>query len=230
MAKNEVVIFDLDNCLADDNHRAHLIDRTKTGDARYEAYHANMHLDRPNQAAVSKLNAHVEDGRRIFILTARPVRYRQATMAWLGVLHAIHYDELIMRSDGDHGTSAKVKRKMIEWMIDCYGVKLGDIVMAYDDREDVIGMYRGLNIPAERLAVNASQECCEKGHEQTAWTRQHSWLDDDFRREWIFYESDTGKVLGRVTGTNTKNAFSGNKPLGEYINLESAKRAVEQAL
>lgn len=226
MAKNEVVIFDLDNCLADDNHRVQLIDRTKTGDARYEAYHLQLLNDKPNPKAVQLLNEHADAGRRIFILTARPVRYRHATMAWLGV-NAIHHDELIMRPDGDHGTSVKVKRQMLSWMTESYDVIGSNIVKAYDDRDDVLVMYSSLGINAERLAVNANQECCEKNRDST----QRCWSDNYGTGESVCYDNDSGKVLGRVTGMGTtKYAYANNKPLGEYISLNHARRAVEQAL
>ena len=230
MAKNEVVIFDLDNCLADDNHRVNYIDRTKTGDARYEAYHANMGKDKPNPEAVRKINTHAEAARRIFILTARPVRYRHATMAWLD-MNAIHYDELIMRPDGDHGTSVKVKRQMLNWMTESYDVVGSEIVMAYDDRDDVIAMYKSLKIPAELLAVNANQECCEKGGSSEPAPQQRCWSDNYGTGESVCYDNESGKVLGRVTGMGTtKYAYAANKPLGEYISLNHARRAVEQAL
>lgn len=46
----------------------------------------------------------------------------------------------------------------------------------------------------------------------------------------VFYDEDDGKIYGKVLsslGGSTHNAFFKNLPLGEYITLEQAMKAVE---
>lgn len=46
----------------------------------------------------------------------------------------------------------------------------------------------------------------------------------------VFYDEEDGKIYGRVLsalGNSSHNAFFNNLPLGEYVTLEQAMRAVE---
>ena len=46
----------------------------------------------------------------------------------------------------------------------------------------------------------------------------------------VFYDEENGKIYGRVLSAlndSTHNAFFKNLPIGEYITLEQAMRAVE---
>ena len=144
-----MIILDLDNCIADDKWRIPLINYDAPSDfVRFHAYHmasagdpiANYHL--VEQAGEQ----------HIAIITSRPVNYRWLTVEWLA-RHRIQYDFLFMREKLSEGfSSPEVKRKAVRTLVTAFGVEA--ITMAYDDRPDVIAMYREEGIPATHLYIN----------------------------------------------------------------------------
>lgn len=151
------VIFDLDNCLADDRARIQLINWAETHpEKRYAAYHADVGNDPVgNYEAFTTATLLCQP---IFI-TARPhtvgkVNVREATLGWirdqLGFVDPI----LLMRNVGDHRPSVQLKQNQLaslgEW-----DVRLEDVVAAYDDRHDVVEMYRGHGIHSIVLAIHS---------------------------------------------------------------------------
>jgi hypothetical protein len=89
-------------------------------------------------------------------LTARPVDVAQQTRDWIRRYLirdlAVGY-VLIMRNKGDHRPSVQLKREMVSSLPE-YGVKVEDIAHAYDDREDIVAMYREQGIPATVLKIH----------------------------------------------------------------------------
>ena len=140
-------IIDLDNCIADDQHRHGLIDMDKAGDARWEQYHL--------AAAADPLANHdlVRTELTLLILTARPVTVAALTVDWLR-LHGINYQFMLMRNRHNYLSSVDLKRQQVDWLQDLYDVPLTAIIDAYDDREDVVQMYRSLGINAHVRAIN----------------------------------------------------------------------------
>lgn len=138
-------ILDLDNCISDDGWRVNLIDRSATDHmARFHAYHLASTHDFPGN---TDLFAGRED---ITIMTARPLLYRGLTVSWLK-RHNVPYTHLIMRNNNDHRPSVELKSVQLQWLLQHYGVRKEDISCAYDDRPEVVEMYRTLHgIRAER--------------------------------------------------------------------------------
>jgi hypothetical protein len=147
------VIFDLDNCIADDEHRINLIDWNKSGSERYEAYHAAHIQDRCVQDHFPQFLKEVEP---IFI-TGRPEKYRQTTLDWLeenGVLLNAASHSLWMRPNGCEYDSVRLKLNVIKHLEHAHGILPSEIVVAYDDREDVVAMYNAHGVNAEVLAIH----------------------------------------------------------------------------
>lgn len=140
-------IIDLDNCIADDQHRHNLIDLAKHGDARWEQYHL--------AAAADPLANHdlVRTDLTLLILTARPVTVASLTVDWLR-LHDINYKFMLMRNRHNYLSSVDLKHQQIDWLQELYDVSMTTVVDAYDDREDVVEMYRSLGINAHVRAIN----------------------------------------------------------------------------
>lgn len=155
MSKKGWVIFDLDNCLADDGWRIPYVDWSKTGDERYDIYHKLAPYDKMGGWPPGAM-AHITAGCRIAISTARPHYIHDATLNWLSQNYAIVPDALMMRNDGDTRPSVQVKREHLEWLLHEHygGCKLSDIKVAYDDREDVCRMYQSMGIFAVRHALH----------------------------------------------------------------------------
>jgi hypothetical protein len=140
-------LIDIDNCIADDSHRLHLIDESISDpDERYEAYHRMLHLDEAHNHHLFKI--HCDD--KIIFVTARPERYRQETWHWLKLNFKFPDDTLLfMRPDGNHEPSEILK----PWLIEFKCISLKEIFCAYDDRQEVLDAYKAMGI------VNVQRIC-----------------------------------------------------------------------
>ena len=147
------VIWDLDNCLSDDAWRIPFIDWSKSHDERYEKYHLSCDLDKPANVNVFQSFGHIAIP---VIFTGRPERVRDITVAWL-VKHFwkdIPFDlKLFMRPNGERLKSATLKRAML-FKFAAEVAPLRDILTAFDDRQDIVDMYRSCCIPAAILKVH----------------------------------------------------------------------------
>lgn len=147
------VIFDLDNCIADDEHRIKFIDWSKSGSERYELYHAHHIHDRCVDDHFPQFLKGVEP---IFI-TGRPEKFRQSTLLWLGkngILVNAAEHSLWMRPDGCEYDSVRLKLNVIKHLEHAHGIKPEQILVAYDDREDVVAMYNAHGVKSEVLAIH----------------------------------------------------------------------------
>jgi len=155
------VIFDLDNCLADDRARIPLINWAQSNpEKRYAAYHSNVGEDPVGN--YDFFCAATKDCCPIF-LTARPhtvgkIDVRAKTLRWIQDHLGIENPILLMRNIGDHRPSVELKCTQLNHLFD-WGIKLKDIVCAYDDREDVVAMYADAGILAEVLAIHSVDAC-----------------------------------------------------------------------
>jgi len=95
---SSVILFDLDGTLADNSHRQHfLVDDKKDWDAFFEA----QDRDTPNGPIVTLYRILVESQKHdVFVVTARPERYRLKTERWFED-HEIPLARMLMRIDGD---------------------------------------------------------------------------------------------------------------------------------
>lgn len=136
------VIFDLDGCLADDRWRRPLIDLA--ADDPWGAYHAECHKD-PfiNSHLICDLPAHFMP----IIFTARPERFREQTERWLREVAKLIPWWIFMRRDDCRKTSPELKEDYLNSLFN-FGVKRCEIVCAFDDREDVLAVYKKHGIRA----------------------------------------------------------------------------------
>lgn len=140
-----IVVFDLDNCLANDAWRMVHINWARTDpDERYATYHSLCHRD-------EHANKRVFDGvtrfARPVFLTARPESVRQATELWIFDHFGIFQPLVMMRREGDHRPSVELKREMITLLP-------SKPMMAFDDRNDVCAMYASMGIVAIQMAIH----------------------------------------------------------------------------
>lgn len=140
-----VIILDLDNCIANDEWRIPSIDWNETNPtARYHTYHGLAPFDEIcNTDLCDALVPH-----DIVIFTARPSCYEAPTAEWLR-RNGVNFNALFMRPNNNHTNSKVLKRMFLSALVNGYGVNPGSIACAYDDREDVVEMYRKLGINAE---------------------------------------------------------------------------------
>ena len=151
------VIFDLDNCLADDRARIPLINWSeKHPDKRYAEYHRHVSNDPVGNYDTFVAAVWVE---KPIFMTARPhsvgrSNVRMQTLLWIKDNLGVEDPILLMRNVGDHRPSVDLKRSQLSHLAD-WRVALTDITCAYDDREDIVAMYREHGIPAQVLAIHA---------------------------------------------------------------------------
>jgi hypothetical protein len=147
----KVVVFDIDNCISDDRHRLKLIDWNELDPIkRYERYHAACHNDKV--ANKEEIEPFVRESDRVVFITGRPEKFRQMTSAWL---HANGFTvfTLFMRDNGDARSSVHVKETVVRGLCN-YKINISDIVAAFDDRPEILGMYSSFGIPARHLCVH----------------------------------------------------------------------------
>lgn len=148
-----MIIFDLDNCISDDLWRREFIDWSTTDlTRRYDRYHSLCWLDGFGNQELVRQHRH----QGIIILTARSRKYEQETIEWLK-RHRIDYEFLLMRNDNEHNGSANLKLAQL-CSLEAIGIPLRTINTAYDDRRDVVQMYRSLNINGQLAAIHNQED------------------------------------------------------------------------
>lgn len=143
------VIIDLDNCIADDAWRIPHIHWQKSNPMeRYHDYHS---LSAYDQAGNSFLYDNAQG--EVIVFTARPVLYAPITHEWLR-RNGVNAKHVIMRNNNDHRSSLELKRHMLHWLPELYGVTWSEISAAYDDRPDIVEMYRKHGIWAHECRIH----------------------------------------------------------------------------
>lgn len=144
-------IFDIDNCIADDEWRIPHIDWSQQHpDPRYERYHRLAIHDKPGN-----LDA-VRDTAELVFFTARPQRFFANTRRWLADALEGRNFLLYMRPDGDHRGSVELKRDQLHDFMTVHKAEPRHIWCAYDDREDVVQMYRSAHLHARVLSIHST--------------------------------------------------------------------------
>lgn len=143
-------IWDIDNCLADDKWRAHLIDWDKEGNERYAIYNEQMLGDKLHHGAefefMSRFTTPV-------FFTGRCEAYKQKTLMWIKRHLGLDAPYMFMRANDDQSTPAALKYKML---MQCQrDVGAGNIIAAFDDIPAIIDMYRANGIAACLLQINS---------------------------------------------------------------------------
>lgn len=144
-------LFDIDGTLADLTHRLpHIQKEPKDWDAFFDA----CHLDAPIPHMLRVANGLSHDAGLVFV-SGRAERCRDATVKWL----MAHLPELAwnsddtsrdvyMRKDGDHRPDNEVKSELLARI----RADDHDPIMAFDDRDQVVKMWRAAGIPCAQVA------------------------------------------------------------------------------
>ena len=134
------VVFDLDGVLSDAAGRQHFLDRSRgrrDWDAFFEACG-----DDPLVEEVAALLALLDPSVRVVLLTARPLRVRPQTLAWLD-RYGLRWDLLVMREYGDHTASREFKRRTIGELR-----QLGlDLRLGFEDDRRNVEMFHDEGLP-----------------------------------------------------------------------------------
>jgi hypothetical protein len=142
----EAAVFDLDGCISDDEWRIPLIDYSSSTE-RYNLYHARLGQDQVLEKGLNLLKEQVALKRKIIFVTARPITYAQQTREWLRDIECLHAQDpyLYMRPENNKQSSPTLKIDIVRRITANGRFK---IMVAYDDRADVVAAYHGEKIPA----------------------------------------------------------------------------------
>lgn len=142
---SSVILFDLDGTLADNSHRQHLL----YGDQKdWDAFFDAQSNDTPNTPIVTLYRTLFESGKfDVFVVTARPERYRDTTQKWFAD-HGIPLKRLLMRADGDRRSDEVIKQEMLVLLKGEGRLPL----FVVDDRAGVVEMWRGEGVTCLQCA------------------------------------------------------------------------------
>lgn len=132
------VVFDMDGVLSDAAGRQHFLERPwRDWDSFFEACGDDALIDE-----VARLLEVIEDTYNIVLLTARPIRVQQNTLAWLH-RYELRWDLLVMRDFGDYGASRDFKRRSVTELRE-YGF---DLRLAFEDDRRNVHMFHEEGVP-----------------------------------------------------------------------------------
>src|SRR6478736_4196555 len=149
-------IFDLDNCLSNDEPRIRQIDWRKPGAERYQVYHQLCGLDKPADDAVKLVEDALMRGLHPIFFTGRPESVRAQTCDWIEKTFGFRPYALMMRpTDDDPRHAADLKRWMLQEFLAGEQTHESCIIEAWDDRHDVLQMYREFGITAHHKQLHS---------------------------------------------------------------------------
>jgi hypothetical protein len=132
------VVFDMDGVLSDASSRQHFLESPRRDwDAFFAACGDDELIDE-----VARLLEVLDDDLHIVLLTARPLRVRPQTLAWLD-RYKLRWDLLVMRDYGDYSASRTFKRDAVG-DLRSYGL---DLRLAFEDDRRNVDMFHGAGIP-----------------------------------------------------------------------------------
>lgn len=137
-------IFDIDGTIADLSHRLpHIQKSPKDWDSFFAAVADDTPIVHTIKLAIDVALA----GATVVYVSGRSDQCREATEAWLR-RHALPEGKVYMRKAGDHRPDHQIKVELLE-QLRSEGHRP---VMAFDDRNAVVKMWRELGIPCAQVA------------------------------------------------------------------------------
>lgn len=132
------VVFDVDGVLSDATSRQHfLAGERKDWVGFFDACGEDLLIEE-----VERLLALLDSSLVIVLLTARPVRVRPQTLAWLH-RYDLRWDLLVMRESGDYQAAREFKRRALG---DLRGARL-DVRLAFEDDRRNVDMFHAEGVP-----------------------------------------------------------------------------------
>lgn len=140
----KVYLFDIDGTIADLSHRLHHIQSTPKD---WDSFFAGCASDVPIPHIIEMARDLAFAGKGVVYVSGRSDQCRKQTRAWLGN-HGLPPGPLYMRKEGDHREDNQVKGELLDRLrADGY-----EPIMAFDDRNQVVKMWRERGIPCAQVA------------------------------------------------------------------------------
>lgn len=151
-----IILVDIDHTISDAYWRDHMI-----GTMPWDEYHSWSIGDKPLYDICELLRAARKHDELAFVgITARPEKWRQATMAWL-VRHDIRLDYLMMRAEDDYRPAPPLKLDLMDKFLAEHNLERDAVVALLEDRDDVTAAFKGVGITV--LQVHARRGKQEAG-------------------------------------------------------------------
>ena len=137
-------LFDLDGTLADITHRLPHIQKTPKD---WDAFFADCPGDAPISHIIELAQDLMRAGAGVVFVSGRSDQVRAETLEWL-YNHVGASRTLYMRKAGDHRPDHIIKGELLDQIVaDGY-----EPIMAFDDRNQVVEMWRAKGIPCAQVA------------------------------------------------------------------------------
>lgn len=138
VAAGPAVVFDMDGVLSDASSRQHFLESPRRDwDAFFAACGDDELIDE-----VARLLEVLDPDLHVVLLTARPLRVRPQTLAWLD-RYRLRWDLLVMRDHGDYSASRRFKREAVGDLRH-FGL---DLRLAFEDDRRNVDMFHAEGIP-----------------------------------------------------------------------------------
>lgn len=137
-------VFDIDGTIADLTHRLHHIQKEPKD---WDSFFSDCHKDAPITHVRHLLQDPSKAGAKIVYVSGRSSQVRSETAAWL-LGHLFPAGQLYMRTEGDHRPDNLVKGDLLDELHDA-GFRP---IMAFDDRNQVVEMWRAKGVPCAQVA------------------------------------------------------------------------------
>lgn len=131
----KVAVFDLDDTLADINHRLHFV---QNGNKEWDKFYAACPADGPKHDIIELARMCQDAGHQIIISSGRSENVRQQTEKWLDD-HVVPYHKLLMRPNSCFTPDNALKKAWLDGGV--FGPK-ENILFVVEDRDKMVQMWR----------------------------------------------------------------------------------------
>jgi hypothetical protein len=148
----KIIIFDLDGTLAIIDKRKDLAmtsEQKRHTKFNWDVFFnpENIKLDVPNEPVVKMAQLFAENGFTIVIFSGRSNKTEKTTRSWLA-RNRVPFHKLVMRDNKRHYMpDNELKKQFLD-----EHVNIDDVFLVVDDRQQVVDMWRSLNLPVFQVA------------------------------------------------------------------------------
>lgn len=144
----EAIVFDIDGTLADPHRRLKFVSGARKD---WERFYQGVDGDEvivPIAQLFALYASSLPPSSKLICITGRPERTRAATLKWFREKIGPEPDAIYMRKDHDFRPDVEIKREWVEKLRD----EGHNIILAFEDRDRVVKMYRDLGIQCCQVA------------------------------------------------------------------------------
>lgn len=147
--KIPIYLVDIDGTVADLSHRLWMI---KTDPPDWDGFFAACSEDAPIVPVIHTVRTLGLAGADIVFISGRSDATQNATTDWLLTHGLTMIDGLYMRKAGDHRPDNIVKSELLDQFLKDRGITESDITAAFEDRDQVVKMYRDRGVRVFQVA------------------------------------------------------------------------------